>query len=289
MWKYYCFKIARFILGNLPYRIGYIIAYLVAGAVYLLSSTIRANVADNMCHVIGPDVEITKLKQLVQEVIRNTARNYVDFIRMAGMKLQSIEHCYTTSGWRNVEDALETGKGIVFVTAHLGSFDMAVQIFAINSIKVTIPVETIEPPPFLEYVTSLRTVHGLSYVPANSGVLKVLTQAIRRGGNILLVCDRDIGNNGLPTRFFGEETPMPTVAVRIAMRTGALILPVFSLRRGIEKHDLFFEKPIEMTAGGNGAAAENMGKVLPVLEKYISDCPEQWVVLNRFWANGQHG
>ncbi|MBT9149453.1 MAG: Phosphatidylinositol mannoside acyltransferase [Dehalococcoidia bacterium] len=285
MWKYYAFKIAGFTLSYLPKKVGYLIARLIADAVYMLSPALRAAIADNMRHVLGSEADDAALKQAVRGVLRNTAKNYFDLIKIPHMKLNDIESCITVHGWHNLEDALKKGKGVILVTAHLGSFDIAVQIFAVRSIKTTVLVEPLEPPSLLKFITALRESNGVAFVPAQSGVLKVLIQSLRRGEAVLLACDRDIASNGLKSNFFGEETILPGDAVRIAMRTGATVVPVFNLRRGDDRYDVYFEPAIDVIPAGSGAVARNMEQVAHVMEKYIRSCPEQWVVLSRIWAS----
>ena len=287
MWSYYAFKIAGFTLAYLPKKVGYLIARLVADTVYMLSPALRATIADNMRHVLGSEADDATLKQAVRGVLRNVAKNYFDLIKIPHMKLNDIESCLTVSGWHNLEDALMKGKGVILVTAHLGSFDIAAQIFAVRSIKTTVLVEPLEPSSLLRHVTALRESNGVAFVPAQPGVLEVLIQSLHRGEAVLLACDRDIAKNGLKSNFFGEETTLPAAAVRIAMRTGAAVVPVFNLRRGDGRYDVYFEPAINVIPTGNGAVARNIEQVAHVIEKYIKSCPEQWVVLSPIWASEQ--
>jgi KDO2-lipid IV(A) lauroyltransferase len=287
MWKYYAFKIAGFTLSYLPRKVGYFIAHIVAYIVYMLSPALKSAIADNMRHVLGSEADSATLKRAARAVLRNAARNYFDLIRIPHMRLSDIKSCTIVRGWHNLEDALEKGNGVILVTAHLGSFDMAVQILSVRSIKTTVLVEPLEPPSLLSHVTALRKSNGLEFVPAKSGVLEVLIQSLRRGEAVLLACDRDIAKNGLKSNFFGEETTLPTAAVQIAMRTGAAVVPVFSLRRGDDQYDVYVEPAVDIIPAGNEAVARNMEQITSVMEKYIKACPEQWVVLSPIWASEQ--
>jgi KDO2-lipid IV(A) lauroyltransferase len=287
MWKYYAFRIAGFTLAYLPKKVGYLIACLIADTIYMLSPALRAAIADNMRHVLGSEADDAVLKQHVRGVLRNVARNYFDLIKIPHMKLNDIESCITIHGWHNLESALKKGKGVILVTAHLGSFDIAAQILAVRAIKTTVLVESLEPPSLLSYITALRESNGIAFVPAQSGVMEVLIQSLRRGEVLLFACDRDIAKNGLKSNFFGEETLLPSVAVRIAMRTGAALVPAFNLRRWDGRYDVYCEPAINVIPAGNGTVAKNVEQVARVMEKYIRICPEQWVVLSPIWASKQ--
>ncbi|MCL0060470.1 hypothetical protein M1N87_00830 [Dehalococcoidia bacterium] len=287
MWKYYAFRIAGFTVSYLPKKVGYLIACLIADTVYMLSPALRAAITDNMRHVLGSETDDATLRQHVRGVLRNVAKNYFDLIKIPHMKLHDIESCITVHGWHNLEDAMEKGKGVILVTAHLGSFDIAAQILAIRSIKTTVLVEPLQPPPLLNYITALRETNGVAFLPAHSGVLEVLRQSLRRGEAVLLVSDRNIAKNGLKLDFFSEETLMPWAAVHTAMRTEAAVVPAFNLRRGDGRYDVYFEPAIDVIPAGNAAREKNMEQIVKVMEKYIRSCPEQWVVLSPIWASEQ--
>lgn len=122
-------------------------------------------------------------------------------------------------------------------------------------------------------------------MPSQPGTIGTLLKCLRRGEAVLLACDRDIDKNGISINFFGEETTLPTVAVRIAMKTGAALVPIFS-RRVNRGYEVNLEAAIEMVGKRNDASvADNVKKVARVIEDYIRRSPEQWVVLSPIWLN----
>jgi KDO2-lipid IV(A) lauroyltransferase len=92
-------------------------------------------------------------------------------------------------------------------------------------------------------------------------------RSLHRGEAILMACDRDIKGNGITSIFFGKETTLPTVAVRIAMRTGAAIVPIFCRRDGDNGYVIHVEPAINVITGGNSAVAKNVEKVAQVMER----------------------
>ncbi|APV45074.1 kdo(2)-lipid IV(A) lauroyltransferase [Dehalogenimonas formicexedens] len=284
MWKYYAFKIAGFSLSYLPRNLGYFVASLVADFAYTFFPTARVGVADNMRHVLGFNVDDIVLRRAVREVLKNTAKNYFDLIKLPHMELDEIERHLTVHGWQHLKDALERKWGVVLVTAHLGSFDIAAQIFAIRSVKTTVLVEALKPPPLLNHVTALRESHGVAFMPGRPGALESMMQLLRSGEAILMACDRNIKGKGITSVFFGEEATLPTVAVRMAMRTGAAIVPIFNRREDNGKYVIYVEPAIDVFTTGNGAVVKNVEQIAQVMERYIRHCPEQWVTLKSIWA-----
>lgn len=287
MWTYYAFKIAQYTVAYLPNRIGYFLAHLLANIVYVVSPSIRASVSVNIKHVLGPDADDASVNRATKGVISSVYRNYFGLIRLPRTKPGDIEKHAVLHGLHNFEEALAKGKGVILATAHLGSFDVAVQILAARSVRTTILVEPLEPPALLNHVIALRESMGLACLPAQLGSLRGMIRSLHRGDTILITCDRDVTSDGVKMDFFGEETTIPVGAVRIAMKTGAAIVPAFNLLREDGRYDIFWEPAIDLLPEGNGTVEKNVEAVTRVLEKYIKRAPEQWVVLNRIWPSGE--
>jgi len=288
MWKYYAFKFAGFTLSYLPWSVGYLVARIVADVVYILSPGIRTAVSDNIRHVIGSGTDNIRIRKTTRQVMRNAAKNYFDLLKVTRIRLSEIKERITVTGWQNLEDAIDRSKGVILVTAHLGSFDIASKILAHRSFRTTVLVEPLDPPPLLEHITSLRNSKGLTFMPVRFGILKEVIQSLRAGNVILLACDRDFGGDGLKLSFFGEETSLPMGAVRIAMRTGAAVVPVYNLRLNGNRYEVFFEPALEIIPGNVQESLEkNMHNLAQVLERMIKTCPEQWVVLSHIWQNNR--
>ena len=284
MAKYCAFVLAELTLSRLPRKVGYLIAMVFADITCVLSPRLRDSIAQNMRHVLGSESDDAAMRKVVRGVVRNTAKNYFDLIRIPRMKPEEIKRQVIPHGVHHLADALASGKGVMLVTAHFGSFDMAAQLLAVHSVRTTILVEALEPERLLDHVVSLRRNKGLNVIPAKSGALQAMLQSLRNGEIVLIACDRDVTGEAPKALFFGEETRLPDIAVRIALRTGAAIIPVFNLRRDDGRYDVYVEPPIEIASNGNGTVAEHMNQVIHVMEKYIKSCPEQWAVLEPVWG-----
>ncbi|MDM7999370.1 MAG: hypothetical protein QUS33_05050 [Dehalococcoidia bacterium] len=289
MAKYYAFLLAELTLSRLPKSIGYVIATIAADIVYALCPRLRQRVAGNIRHVLGPESASAEIRRAVRGVLRTTAKNYFDLIKIPRMKPEEIRRLVTPHGVHHVVDALASGKGVMLVTAHFGSFDLAVQLLAVHSVPTTILVEALEPEQLLNHVVWLRRNKGLNIIPAKAGALQIMTRALRNREIVLIACDRDVTGEAPKAIFFGAETRLPDIAVRIALRTGAAIIPVFSIRRDDGRYDVYVEPPIQATSSGSGAVAECMREVIGVMEKYIRSCPEQWAVLQPVWPENAGG
>ncbi|MFC1961689.1 lysophospholipid acyltransferase family protein [Chloroflexota bacterium] len=276
-------KTARFI----PMRLGYNIAAVCGDALFLFSAKRRKIVVDNIKHIPGLKTDKRLQRGTVRSVFKHMAKNYFDLTKLSHLKLAKLKDNVTIDGWHHLAEAATNSKGTIIASAHLGNFDFASQVMAFRGIKMTIFVEDFYSSPFLRNVAKLRQRNGTRIIPVSKGTLREGLQILRNGGTIVLVCDRNIQRTGLKVNFFGEETLLPVGAVSLALRTGAAIVPIFSVRQPNNRYSVYIEPPLRLSDNGNRSHSLKTGleNLTAVMEKYIRRYPEQWVVLEPIWRN----
>ncbi|OGO05748.1 MAG: hypothetical protein A2Y60_01055 [Chloroflexi bacterium RBG_13_54_9] len=277
------------IMPLLPFRVGYSVAVFFGDLAYFTARRSRRAVTQNIGKALGPEASNGKLNKTVHSVFRNAAKNYFDLLRIPAVDLGHLDGNLAIHGWRYFEEAKSEGKGVILVTAHLGNFDLVAQILAARNVGLTVLAEPLQPTCLFRFVTKLRESKGLTFLPIGLPALKATLRSLRSGGVVAVACDRDILRNGLALPFFGEETSFPIGAVELALRTGAAIVPAFSVRRANDRFDVYVEPPLPITVAGDHEqnVRQNLSKVITAMEKYIRCHPDQWVVFNPVWMKGK--
>jgi len=285
--RYYFLRVTATVVRFLPMRFGYFLAQCGGEALYLLLTRRRSIVRSNIKHVLGAEPDKERLQREVRSVFKNMAKNYFDLIKLPQLGFDNLGESVTVHGWHHLEKAVSDARGTIIATAHLGSFEFAAQVLAVRGIEMTIFVEAFDSTPFLRYIADLRQRNGVRILPVSSGALRDGMRTLRHGGTVAIVCDRDIQENGLKVRFFGEETSLPVGAVSLALRTGAVIIPTFSVRRSSNRFSIYVEAPLELvdTGSHSHSVRVNLERLVTVMERYIRQYPEQWVVLEPIWRN----
>ena len=115
------------------------------------------------------------------------------------------------------------------------------------------------------------------------GAFAKLEEAVERGRLIALVVDRDVKGTGLKTEFFGEATTVPTGHARLALRTGAWILPVTTYRARDHRIIIDIREPIIPDASVD-TEESLVVRCLRVLEEFIRAHPDQWSSFFDLWS-----
>jgi KDO2-lipid IV(A) lauroyltransferase len=284
-WKVWGLKTAVSLGGRLPARFAYAIAKVAGDLAYRFRQGVRADVQDNMRHVMGPDAPPEAIDAAAREAFRNVARYYVDLMQLPRMDLEKrLGKDVRLHNFDVLEGAIERGRGVVVATAHFGNPEMGVQVGAVLGLDILILAEPLQPPAFAETMRDLRAVFKPRYEDVSFGAVANAIRHLRKGGVLAITCDRDIQRNGAALPFFGSITRIPLGAVELAQRTGAVVVPGYCVRSP-KGFDLYFEPPLEMTGTGDSKAdaLTNARTLLARVETWIASDPGQWMVLERIW------
>lgn len=182
-------------------------------------------------------------------------------------------------GEQHVEAALEQGRGIVFLTPHLGSFEITAQAYA-QRFGMRQPVTVLFRPARQAWlraiVSTARTRPGLHAVPTTMSGVKRMLKALREGQSVGLLPDQVPPEGlGVWAPFFGRPAYTMTLSARLAQQTGAAVLLVWGERlawgRGYRVH----MRPLaqELPADPAQAAAS----INRAMEQLIEACPRQYL------------
>lgn len=301
MKTYYLLRIAAYLVKFVPHRAVYWICSIIGGIVFTLNWRVREAVLDNMGHVL-PKASRQLRRVLGRRIVRNVVKNYYDVIRVTTMSPAELERSITVHGLEHVEEALKQGNGIIIVSGHIGNFSIVAQLAAARGFDVSVVAEDVEPPKLYDYVNQLRGHFGLKMLKLGSSEVRTIYRLLRNNEILLLAIDRDVTNDGILVPFFDQPTHMPHGAVALALRTGAALMPGYTVRLPDNTSVVILEPPLDLERTGDREedVRVNMRHLAETLERYIIEAPDQWVVLQKIWdkdyteekaagATGQNG
>lgn len=254
---------------------------------YRSSQGYRQNVESNVSTVLNTTPDDAEVTRIVRSIFRTNARNFSDLMTLAWRSPQWLrKKCQVTTGsWEIVDAELAKGKGVIFVSAHIGCFDFIGQIVEALGYPLTVVTGRTTSRFVFDGVTWLRGRRGSRMVePTPSGIRHVI-RALRNNECAVIVGDRDFFENGHEVEYFGRKATLPPGPVRIARDTGAPIVPIFTRRNKDNTHQVHILPPIyiQKTGDVNTDVDRGMQQLVPVLEAGISGCLEQWVMFQRVW------
>jgi KDO2-lipid IV(A) lauroyltransferase len=285
MLTYYFHRLLGLVVPLIPPGLGYPLVTRFGDLFYYLDKVTRANIRDNVTHILeGSPKAVDDSETIVRGVFRNMARNFYDLFRATTLSLAEIDRLVRVEGWEHVERALSRGKGVIFVSGHFGNVDVVAQVLALRDIPVVGPAEHLKPEALFQYICSLRANSGFRLIPIDGPLLEVF-RALRRNEAVALAADRNIAGSGIVVDFFGAPARLPDGYAQLSLRTGAPIIVIFSQRLADNTFVVYLEPPLELEATGDRDhdARAGVEKVVAMMERYIGEHPEQWVMSVPLW------
>ncbi|GAA4660780.1 MULTISPECIES: phosphatidylinositol mannoside acyltransferase [Amycolatopsis] len=236
----------------------------------------------NLARVV-PQAGPAELDELTRRAMRSYARYWEETFRLPAMDLDVVRQRFSITGVENIEAALAEGNGAVIVLPHMGNWDIAGVWLVGYAGSFTTVVERLRPESvyrrFVEYRESL----GFEILPASGGTgsFRLLLQRLRENKLVCLVGDRDLSGSGVPVTFFGERTRMPAGAARLAVSTGAALLPVGSWFTE-DGWSARVHPRIRVTARAEIPAA--VQATADIFAGDIAAHPADWHMLQKFWT-----
>ena len=258
---------ARLPLGVL-HRLGAVLGW----ATYRLSGSYARRMRENLGQAMKgrPEQDIRKiLNASMAEAGKGAAELPWLWCRPPAQVAASIKACH---GWEQVEAARARGKGIIFLTPHLGCFEVSATYAAQR-----IPITVLYRPPklaWLERVMRQGREHGQVRLARTdvSGV-RLLYKALRRGEAIGLLPDQVPGKGeGEWAVFFGRPAYTMTLVGRLLEATGAAVIMAYAERLPQGAGYVIHLAPLEFAAD-----LPVTGQINAALEKVVRACPTQYL------------
>ncbi len=280
---YWMYRVLGATIPLVPPRLGYALFGWIGSRFFDWFADAREPLRDNLRHVMA-NAAPTEIDRVARTILRNHLKNYYDFFRSTRLTKDDIARLVQVNGFENLTNARARGKGVVFITAHFGNLDIVGQTFAIRGYKVTTPAEHVKPEILYQRIVSTRAAKGLTIIPVD-GPLLALVRALKKNEIVGLAADLDVTRSGIVVDFFDAPARLPDGHVQLALRTGAALLPAFSMRLADNTFAAYAEPAIELRNTGDFDADVRAGveQVARVMEKWIGQHPEQWVMFHRIW------
>jgi KDO2-lipid IV(A) lauroyltransferase len=237
--------------------------------------------AANARRIFGPDIAPAAITNFTRDVVGN----FFDFVydigrcrRMSRAQLrQQIE---STHGSEHYDAARALKKGAIVVTAHMGSFEVGMAALLQRDEKIHVVFKRDVRDRFEMIRQSYRRRLGVAEAPIDEGwtIWMRLREALLRDEVVVLQGDRVMpGQKGQPVPFLHGHLLLPTGPFKLALASGAPIVPVFSVRTPQGKIQLFIEPAIHVDPAHGMQPA--LFKLAAVIEKYVAKYPQQWLVV----------
>jgi lauroyl/myristoyl acyltransferase len=283
-WRWRAFKLVQSLVERLPRAWAYALAVIAARFAWWFSPLARPRLEYNL-KVACPELTPAELRRTSRLNFRNHAKAYADLMMLPRMKVESMGPLLHIEGLEYLEQARAIGKGVMVVSCHMGSYEVASAIWSATLTPVSFFAEELEPRALYEWYRDTRARLGISVLPLHLGGLRKVTQALKEQEMVITAIDRDITGTGHMMPFFGRPAPIPLGPAAIALRLGTPLLPVCVYRLPDDTYRAVGTPPVIAQSTGDARADEIRvtQELVRQIEGFIRKHPDQWHVPHRIW------
>ncbi len=241
--------------------------------VYAASPTYRRRFADHLAQA--------GYSRLLRTAVAEAGKNIFELPFIWCGDPKRVLKSATILDWEVAQQALDAKRGVIFLTPHLGCFEIIAQAIASR-----VPLTALYRPPKKAALKPLleqaRARAGLSLAPANLSGVRTLLKTLKGGGAIGLLPDQVPGKGeGVWARFFGRPAYTMTLPAKLQQMSGAPLVLSYAERlphgRGFAIRFVRFDDALD---GSPEMQAETINRAMEML---IARCPAQY-----FWSYNRY-
>jgi KDO2-lipid IV(A) lauroyltransferase len=281
---YLAYKAITGLASVLPRSFQYALARRLAGLHYLCDRRARLSVIANMRVILGKEADEKSIRREARRVFSSFGLYLCEFFGHRKFGPAFIDKHVQVKGLEHLQAALAAGRGALFCSAHYSNWELGATVVAHLGYPILAVVQKHSEERSNSLFVKQREEAGVQVVHSLQGATAAL-KALRHNQTVALLGDRTTGGPVVMAQLFSRPTPLPQGPWRIALLSGAALLPTFVLRRPDGGYILEIGAPLATPE--TGLRAERLAALARAwarcLEERLRADPSQWAVFFKVW------
>lgn len=271
--------------GLLTHRSAQRVSKVLGGLAWLVARSERRTVLDGLARAF-PEMSEKERQAIGKQSVQHLVLSIMEWMLKAPLRKKIVENIrVSTEDRASIEQALAEGKGLIFVTGHVGNWEYLAQWLATYQSRLWAVAREIRNPHLKKWIQKMRSDAGVETIwRGDSGSGMSLLRSLRRGHILGMLIDQDTRVPSVHVPFFGHPAKTPVGAASMALRMDAPVVVGFC-QRDEDGGFTMRAKRIEVTRTGDddADALELTAQMTNEIEQAIRRNPVQWVWNHRRW------
>lgn len=264
---------------------------LVSRAAWRILGRLRSFALVNL-RLAFPEKSEKERQRIARDSFRSLGRMLGEISQFPRLNPGNIDQVVVYDGLEHFLGAMEAGRGVIFLTGHIGAWELSVYAHSVYGYPSSFLARRIDNPLIEGLAERYRTMYGNRSIDKQHGVREVL-RTLRQGGVVGILADLNaLRDDGVFCQFFGVQASTTTGVATLALRTGALVVPGYlTWNEAVGRHILHFEPVVETVRTGDREedVRLNTERYTLILEEIIRRYPDQWLWIHRRWRTRPAG
>jgi Kdo2-lipid IVA lauroyltransferase/acyltransferase len=277
--------------GALPQSVSLRVGSIMAGCAYYFSSRLRRTGERNL-RLAFPDLSPSERRRLLRGCFQNLGRLLGVFSQFANARPQTLKRIIDCEGLEHLDAAQRGGRGVILFTGHVGAWELTSFALSLFDHPLSFLVRRIDNPKIEKLIDRMRTGLGNRTIDKTSAARGML-QILQKGGTLGILVDLNtLDREAIFVDFFGVPASTTFMLAKLALRTGAYVLPVFApWDKQRQRFLLKIDRPlvVERTGDEEADVRRLTQSFTSVVEDYVRRYPDQWLWIHRRWKTRPPG
>lgn len=242
----------------------------------------RQQLAEDNLRQAFPEMAHAQRARSLRAMWGHLGRAAAEFTKIPQLSPDVAARYVTLAGFHHVDQALALGRGVIFLTAHCGSWELMAQGTVLRGYRAAVVVRPLHHPVVNRIVNRIRESHGLVLIPHRQAVREGIRR-LRQNWTLGILMDQAFAD-GMPVSFFGRAASTTSIISQLARRTGAAVIPVHNYREG-HRIRVVAQPPLLLDASVpvEQAIQRDVEQFNRVIEEWIRAHPDQWFWVHNRW------
>ena len=278
-------------IGAMPRELARAAGITLAWTVYLLHARLRRVGMRNL-EMAFPERSRRERGRILRGVFISLGRQLAEVCLFPKYTVENVSQAVVYDGFENFDRAYARGKGVLYLTAHLGGWELSSFAHSLHGHPLHIVMRPLDNERLDDLMRQYRTMHGNSTVDKDNFVRGLLS-AMKAGECVGILMDTNMTPpQGVFVDFFGVSACTASGLARIALRTDAAVVPTFTIwDNTLRKYRLCFDPALNLVKTGDDEAdtIANTALFTKLIEGYVRHYPDQWLWVHRRWKTRPEG
>jgi len=278
-------------IGALPRPLARLVGIALAQVIGLLHGKLRRVGMRNL-QLAFPEMRTGERRKIVRGVFTSLGRQFAEVCLFPRYTAKNVSDVVIYDGFENFDRASQRGKGVLFLTGHLGGWELSAFAHSLYGHPLYFVMRPLDNPYLDALVRRYRTMHGNTPILKDDPARELL-RAMKRGSTVGILMDTNMTPpEGVFVDFFGIPACTASGLARIALRTDSAVVPGFTLWDPVlRKYRLRFDPALKLQRTGNNEEdiLANTQLFTKVIEDFVRRYPDQWLWVHRRWKTRPPG
>lgn len=282
-WQYTALKIVSRLISLLPYSMVLAVGSHIGKLYYRIAAKQRKRALAQIKESLN--LSDTAAENTIRSLFIKLGQTFLEVMYMPALTPARAKELVEIENRHYLADALGQGKGVVFLTAHIGNWEWLGATLAMDGFPMTSVIRRQPNDQYTRILNEYRQKAGIEIFAKGSAELVGAAKALKQGKILGFLADQDGGSNGIFLEFLGKMASTPPGAAVFAKKFKTPVVPVFIVRRPQGGHRILMHPPLyyEDTGDENRDLYNLIAEMTRITEETIRQYPDEWLWFQKRW------